>query len=131
MDLWSKGLGRLVLTIGLRERSATTVDDESKQLVMQGTMGKPTYWDWSVNLDEEDVVDFLVFLQRPAPVRYIVRSSQRWQMLRVALVGGALFALRSARYSIFGVPKASPNAGETLSRALTQTAAQRPIEEKQ
>jgi hypothetical protein len=134
MDLWSKGLGRLVLTIRLNERSDTHLDDETTELVMEGTMGTPTYWDWSVNLDEEDVVDFLTFLKRPAPIRYIVQSKERWQMLAAALGGITLFTLRTLRFMIFGVPSeaAALNAIglETGSAPQAQAANQASIEEK-
>ena len=102
MDLWSKGLGRLVLTIRLEERKEMRTDDA--KLVMNGRMGKPTFWDWSVDLDDHDVVDFLVFLKRPAPIRFMVASEQRWKMLRVALQGAVIFALRTVRYMVLGVP---------------------------
>jgi hypothetical protein len=103
MDLWSKGLGRLVLTIRLEERKEVRTDDA--KLVMDGTMGKPTYWDWSVDLDETDVVDFLVFLKRPAPVRFMVESDRRWAMLWSALQGAVIFALRTVRYLLLGAPR--------------------------
>ena len=124
MDLWSKGLGRLVLNIRLEERKETR-DDESK-LVMNGTMGKPTYWDWSVDLDETDVVDFLVFLKRPAPVRFMVENERRFAMLRAALQGGAIFALRTLRLMLLGVPREpQPSRVESGPRGAAQ-----PMEEK-
>jgi hypothetical protein len=130
MDLWSKGLGRLVLTIRLSERRGMGLDEE--ELVMKGTMGKPTYWDWAVNLDDEDVVDFLLFLKRPAPIRFIVESSDRWRMLRTALEGALLFTLRSVRYLIFGVPASAASAPGTESRPGEQNAiSQTTAEEKQ
>ncbi len=136
MDLWSKGLGRLVLTIRLEERSGMDVDAETQELVMSGTMGKPTYWDWSVNLDEEDVVDFLTFLKRPAPIRYMVQSPQRWEMLAAALGGVVLFTLRTLRYMILGVPReaGAPNAAvlevATGSASPAPATPQQSIEEK-
>jgi len=128
MDLWSKGLGRLVLTLRLSER--TGLDVEQHDLVMKGTMGKPTYWDWAVNLDDDDVVDFLLFLQRPAPVRYIVESEQRWAMLRIALEGAILFGVRSIRLLIFGAPKRQLE-GAAASEIPTSVTSQKPVEEKQ
>jgi len=103
MDLWSKGLGRLVLTIRLEERQEMRSEDA--KLVMNGTMGKPTFWDWSVDLDETDVVDFLVFLKRPAPIRFMVENERRWAMLRAALQGAVVFGWRSVRYLVFGPPR--------------------------
>jgi hypothetical protein len=94
MDLWSKGLGRLVLTMRLNERDDEMAIEE-RDLVMRGTMGKPTYWDWAVNIGEVDVVDFLVFLRQPEPIRYMVASDRRWKMLRSALWGAVIFAVRT------------------------------------
>ena len=102
--------------------------DDAK-LVMNGRMGKPTFWDWSVDLDDHDVVDFLLFLKRPAPIRFIVRSDHRWQMLRSALSGAILFAAHTLRLMIFGAPRhqlPSASAADTV----PQTATAQPIEEK-
>jgi hypothetical protein len=130
MDLWSKGLGRLVLTIRLSERRGMGLDEED--LVMKGTMGKPTYWDWAVNLKDEDVVDFLRFLKRPAPIRFIVESADRWTMLRTALEGALLFALRSIRYMIFGVPASATAAPGAEGRpGENKSISQTTVEEKQ
>jgi len=105
MDLWSKGLGRLVLTMRLSERAGMRSEDG--EMVMHGTMGKPTYWDWSVRIDETDVVDFLIFLKQPAPIRFMVQSEQRWLMLRAALGGAVLFALHTMRLLMFGPRRSS------------------------
>jgi len=131
MDLWSKGLGRLVLTLRLSERSGLEVEEHN--LVMNGTMGKPTYWDWSVNLDDADIVDFLVFLQRPAPVRHMVESKHRWTMLKIALQGAVLFALRTLRLFILGVPKnqIAGAAKDEVQPTQMSPATPEPVEEKQ
>ena len=100
MDLWSKGLGRLVLQLRLSERSSMT--DEETSLVMRGTMGKPTFWDWSVHLDADDVVDFLVFLKRPEVIRLMIESDERWAMLRSALLGAILFGSRALVAAVLG-----------------------------
>jgi hypothetical protein len=105
MDLWSKGLGRLVLTMRLNERDDEMVI-EDQDLVMRGTMGKPTFWDWSVTIGEIDVVDFLIFLRQPEPIRYMVASDNRWSMLRVALRGGVIFAARTIGLFLGLVPTA-------------------------
>jgi hypothetical protein len=107
MDLWSKGLGRLVLRMRLSERSKMDVEDG--HLVMYGTMGKPTFWDWSVNLDERDVVDFLVLLKRPDVVRYLVEDASRWALLRSAAKGALVFAWRTARLFLEGPPDPLPS----------------------
>lgn len=112
MDLWSKGLGKLVLTMRLNERD-DEMAIENKNLVMRGTMGKPTFWDWSVNIEEEDVVDFLIFLRQPAPIQYMVSSEDRWAMLRTALQGAIIFAIRTLGLFLTGPSSAdTPQAPE-------------------
>ena len=95
MDLWSKGLGRLVLQIRLSERSEMVPQKE--RLAMRGTMGAPTFWDYAVNLQEDDVLDFVHLLKQPAPVRFLTGGSKRAVILRTALSGAILFAWYSLR----------------------------------
>jgi hypothetical protein len=121
MDIWSKGLGRLVLQMRLSERSDMKV--EGADLVMRGTMGKPTFWDWSVNLGEEDVVDFLVLLKRPEMVRYLVEDPARWTLLRAAAKGALFFAWQTARLALFGAPASAtlPAAASPMIASDTDT----------
>jgi len=129
VDLWSKGLGRLVLRMRLSERSE--MDAEAGDLVMKGTMGKPTFWDWSVNLTEQDVVDFIVLLKRPEVVRYLVESPSRWGMLRSAARGAIVFAWHTLRLFLTGsstpapadhstAPSPTPSPSDAVGRALEE-----------
>jgi hypothetical protein len=93
MILWSKGLGRLVLSMRLSERSGMGVRDE--KLVIDGTMGSPTFWDYAVNLAEGDVVDFIGLLNQPMPVRLLVTTPKRMSILRASLVGIGCFVVRT------------------------------------
>jgi hypothetical protein len=101
-----------VLELRLSERDAMVVQDA--RLVMKGTMGKPTFWDWSVELDEQDVVDFVVLLSRPEVVRFLVDDPRRWQLLRTAARGAVLFAWHSARLALFGSRENKPAASSAL-----------------
>lgn len=93
MDLWSKGLGRRVLSLSLAERDALgTRDDE---LIISGVMHAPTFWDYEVTLDRQDVVEFLDLLQRPDVVRFVGVDDQRGPMLRTAMGSAAVFAVRT------------------------------------
>jgi len=85
MILWSKGLGRLVLNMRLAERSSMKAGKPT--VVIDGTMGAPTFWDYSVHLDERDVVEFLELLKQPPPVRFLINSEARWRILGASLVG--------------------------------------------
>lgn len=93
MILWSKGLGKLVLSMRLSERSGMGVREG--QLVIDGTMGAPTFWDYAVNLSERDVVDFIQLLNQPMPVRLLVKTPKRMSILRAALIGIGCFVRRT------------------------------------
>jgi hypothetical protein len=99
MILWSKGLGKLVLNLRLSERSGTS--DRSETFVIDGTMGPPTFWDYAVTLNENDVVDFISLLRQPAPTRFLVATPKRWAILKTALAGLMFFLWRTL-YRFFG-----------------------------
>ena len=93
MILWSKGLGKLVLSMRLSERSGMGVRGE--HIVIDGTMGAPTFWDYAVNLGEDDVVDFIGLLNQPMPVRLLVTTPKRFSILWGALLGIGFFVRRT------------------------------------
>ena len=93
MDLWSKGLGRRVLSLSLSERESLETD--SQEFFISGVMHAPTYWDYRVTLDREDVTDFLALLQRPDTVRFVAVDPERGRILRTALSSATVFAVRT------------------------------------
>ena len=93
MILWSRGLGKLVLSMRLSERSGMGIRDE--HIVIDGTMDSPTFWDYAVNLDEDDIVDFIGLLNQPMPVRLLVTTPKRLSILRAALIGIGCFVRRT------------------------------------
>lgn len=93
MDLWSKGLGRRVLSLSLAERQALRADAD--EFVISGVMHAPTYWDYEVTLDRRDVTDFLALLQRPEVVRFVGTDPGRWPVLVTALRSASVFAVRT------------------------------------
>ncbi len=105
MILWSKGLGKLVLHLKLAERSSTS--DREEKLVIDGTMGPPTHWDYAVNMSEEDVLDFVELLKQPAPVRFVIEGEQRGALIRTALVSGVVFAWNTVRCFLGLAPRAA------------------------
>lgn len=99
MILWSKGLGRLVLSMRLSERSGMAGQDE--RIVIDGTMEAPTFWDYAVNLESSDVVDFIEFLRNPVPVRFLVSTPKRWAIAGAA-IGGITCFVRRTLFRLFG-----------------------------
>lgn len=114
MILWSKGLGRLVLNMKLAERSA--VDQRDGNLVIDGTMGPPTHWDYAVNMGEEDVLDFVELLKQPAPVRFLIEGDNPGAVVRTALSSGVVFAWNTARCFMGMVPSTTSASQDTASR---------------
>jgi hypothetical protein len=102
MILWSKGLGKLVLNMRLSERSGMT--GRGDRVVIDGTMGPPTFWDYSVDLGERDVVDFIDLLKNPTPVRFLVSTPKRWSILAAALAGIGCFVWRTLVLFLGGKP---------------------------
>lgn len=110
MILWSKGLGKLVLNMRLSERS--NVEDREEKLVIDGTMGPPTHWDYAVNMKEEDVLDFVELLKQPAPVRFVVEGQRRGALISTALLSGVVFAWNTVRCFLGMGPRALEPAPE-------------------
>jgi hypothetical protein len=105
MDLWSKGLGKRVLNLRLREREALVERDG--KLEIDGVMGAPVFWDYRVSLGERDVLDFLDFLKGPVPVQYLVGAERRWTILATAAAGAMLFLRRTLLLLLGGRPAAA------------------------
>ncbi|MCP4004147.1 MAG: hypothetical protein GY725_08135 [bacterium] len=95
MELWSKGLGRMVLEVRLSDRNE--MRSETEGVVVHGTMGPPVYWGYAVTLGGGDVVDFIALLEQPAAVSFLVKSRQRWNILGSALLSMLVFAGAFAR----------------------------------
>lgn len=100
MELWSKGLGKRVLGLGLGER--TSVAEIDDQLAIGGTMHAPTYWDYSVDLDGGDVVEFIGLLENPETVRFLANDKSLPRFLRTALAGSAVFLARTVQMALSG-----------------------------
>ncbi len=111
MDLWSKGLGKRVLSLALSEHeSIDIVDDE---LVIEGVMHAPTYWDYAVTLDRQDITEFLDLLQRPESVRFVFEDENRNHVLKIALTSALAFATQTLRMLVVGPPTSEPATSRT------------------
>ena len=111
MDLWSKGLGKRVLSLGLSESDSIDIVDDD--LVIGGVMHAPTYWDYAVTLDRQDITEFLDLLQRPESVRFVFEDEHRNQLLKTALSSALVFATRTLRMLVLGPPASEPVAPRT------------------
>jgi hypothetical protein len=109
--LWSKGLGRLVLNLKLSERSSTT--DRDGSLIIDGTMGPPTHWDYAVTMREDDVLDFVDLLKQPAPVRFLIEGEKPVTVLRTALTSGLVFAWNTIRCFLGLAPRSDASSPDT------------------
>jgi hypothetical protein len=115
MDLWSKGLGKRVLSLALVERDSMVIADD--ELVIEGVMHAPTYWDYAVTLDRRDVTDFLGLLQEPETVRFVFEDESRNDILKTALFSAVLFGVRTLRMALTGPPGGRTPATGTVDRA--------------
>lgn len=95
MILWSKGLGKLVLRMSLAERSSAS--HHEGKLVIDGTMGAPTHWDYAVKMNEGDVLDFVELLKQPASIHFAVESGATGRLVTTALKSGVVFAINTTR----------------------------------
>ena len=98
MNLWSKGLGRLVLDLRLSERAEMVANEERVEL--RGTMGEPVYWNYAVRMQQEDLLDLLVLLKQKAAVDFMVAAEGRGRLLRSGLGGALHFAWGIARRTV-------------------------------
>ncbi|MEZ5171273.1 MAG: hypothetical protein R3A49_11070 [Acidimicrobiia bacterium] len=113
MDLWSKGLGKRVLSLALAERESSAIRDDA--LVIEGVMHAPTFWDYEVTLDRRDITEFLGLLQRPETVRFVIEDEHRRQILGTALVSALIFAGRTLGLLMQGSPPPeAPDGGTPL-----------------
>lgn len=124
MDLWSKGLGRRVLsmTLGERERLAAVGDC----LVIEGTMHAPTYWEYQVSLEEDDIVEFLELLNQPDSLRFLATNTERRRIFTTAATSALIFAWRTLRLAVTGSPGGprQPSAEITLRRVAAKSPAE-------
>lgn len=102
MELWSKGLGKRVLSLTLREREAML--EEGDEVVIKGVMHAPVYWDYRLTFSEVEVVEILEMLKKSDSMRFILRSSKRWAILGAGLSSALIFLGRTVRFLLLGAP---------------------------
>jgi len=101
VDLWSKGLGKRVLSLSLAEHDSVTQHDDL--LSIDGVMHAPSYWDYAVTLDEDDIVEFLGLLQQREALRFLASGGRGRAFMRAAVPSAVVFVGRTASLLLRGV----------------------------
>ena len=95
MDLWSKGLGKRVLSMNLEEYEEVTREEEG--IMVKGTMGAPVFWEYKVSMNEADFTGFFQLLVKGnQAVDFIIHSPRRWQIYYRVVKNVATFLLLTA-----------------------------------
>ncbi|MDD5222947.1 MAG: hypothetical protein PHE84_03080 [bacterium] len=95
MDLWSKGLGKRVLSLNLQEYEGVEKCDEG--IIIKGVMGAPVFWEYKVTMTEADFVDFFSLLTKGnGAVDFIIHSPNRWKIYYRVVKNVTTFLLLSA-----------------------------------
>lgn len=95
MDLWSKGLGKRVLSLNLQEYEG--VEKAEDGIVIKGVMGAPVFWEYKVTMTEADFVDFFSLITKGnGAVDFIIQSPNRWKIYYRVVKNVTTFLVLSA-----------------------------------
>lgn len=102
MEVWSKGLGTRKLNLRLGEAN---VEDCGDQMVIKGKMGPPVWWDFSITMTEEDVIDILHVAAQGGTISFLLGAQKRRslyftavkQVVKIVLRFGVGFVRRLVR----------------------------------
>lgn len=95
MDLWSKGLGKRVLSLNLQEYEGVEKCDEG--IIIKGVMGAPVFWEYKVTMTEDDFVNFFGLLTKGnGAVDFIIHSPNRWKIYYRVVKNVTTFLVLSA-----------------------------------
>jgi len=73
MKLWSKGLGKRTLILHLGEAE---VENDGHELLIKGVIKEPVWWEYTIRMTEDDVLDFFQVAVNPTAVGYLVNSKK-------------------------------------------------------
>ncbi len=74
MKLWSKGLGTKTVTMSLKE---ARVENTGTEMLVKGKMGAPVYWDYTITMSEQDLIDILDIAARKDTVGFMLDCKSR------------------------------------------------------
>ena len=78
MKLWSKGLGTKTLVLNLGEGKPTVA---TEGLLIKGTIKEPVWWDYTITMTEQDLVDILKIAVNIETVDYLQTVKNPWKVL--------------------------------------------------
>lgn len=112
MKLWSKGLGTKTLALNLAEGKPTVTPDG---LLIKGTIKEPVWWDYTITMTEQDLIDILKIAVNQETVDYLQTVERPWKVLGTLAVSmGQFFVLWTrARAGIYWRRLSSERAAET------------------
>jgi hypothetical protein len=86
MELRSKGLGKKSVTMCLGE---ARVEDTGTTMVVAGKMGAPVYWEYTITMTEQDLIDILGIVSQKGTVSFLVGCKNKGKLIRSAMVEGS------------------------------------------
>jgi len=102
MELWSKGLGTKTVNLSFKEAEMKDCGD---RVVINGKMGPPVYWDYTVTMTEEDLSGVLYLAAQKGTISFLLGVKRRRslyfimvkQVMKIALGIGVGFVKRFGR----------------------------------
>jgi hypothetical protein len=86
MELRSKGLGKKSVTMCLGE---ARVEDTGSTMVVAGKMGAPVYWEYTITMTEQDLIDILGIASKRGTVSFLLGCENKGRLFKSAIVEGS------------------------------------------
>ncbi len=107
MNFWSTGTGENTLSLPLGDAVASTKDN---LLIFKGKMGAPVFWEYNINLSDEDFISFFLLAKNPNTVEFMLNSPNRIRVFFSIAMSSVKFTLmtipRLLKYMLMPKPKA-------------------------
>ena len=107
MNFWSTGTGQSTLSLPLGDAEASTKDN---LLIFKGKMGAPVFWDYTINLSDEDFISFFLLAKNHNTVEFMLNSKNRFRVFFSIAMSSVKFTLmtipRLLKYMLMPKPKA-------------------------
>jgi hypothetical protein len=86
MELRSKGLGKKSVTMCLGE---ARVEDTGTTMVVAGKMGAPVYWEYTITMTEQDLIDILGIVSKKGTVSFLLGCKSKGKLIKAAMADGS------------------------------------------